>query len=120
MKRILVLCKRSAQYRSPSMLLSNLYLSSLRADSLFISCCSVFGSKHGCRENGKINRIKPRTSHSCKLPLTVSQIFMLQQFSIVISHCSGAAGRHVSGVRLLRSILLRTTNVFLIFGRIGL
>lgn len=41
---------------------------------------------------------------------------MLQQFSMVISHCS-VVGRHVSGVGVT---FLRTTYVFLILGRSGL
>lgn len=41
---------------------------------------------------------------------------MLQQFSIVISHCS-VLGRHVNGVGVT---FLRTTYVFLIRGRNGL
>lgn len=47
---------------------------------------------------------------------TVSQIFILQQFSIVISHCS-VVGRHVNGVGVT---FLWTTYVFLMRGRIGL
>lgn len=41
---------------------------------------------------------------------------MLQQFSMVISHCS-VLGRHVNGVGVT---FLRTTYVFLILGRNGL
>lgn len=48
--------------------------------------------------------------------LTVSHIFMLQQFSIVISHCS-VVGRHVKGVG---TTFLCTTYVFLMRGRNGL
>lgn len=43
-----------------------------------------------------------------KQTLTVSQIFMLQQFSIVISHCS-VVGRHVSGTINSTSISDTTT-----------
>lgn len=55
--------------------------------------------------------------------LTVSHIFMLQQFSMVISHWSppDGLGRHVRGVTLLFTImrfltrgLLRSSNTFLV------
>lgn len=102
------------------MLWMSIFLSSLQLDLASV-CSTSLGSKQGCKGLKIVQNIGLSWFEKCVF-LTVSQMFMLQQFSIVISHCSAVMGRLVRGVSPAELVLgcLRTTNVFLMRGLFGL